>query len=178
MMRRRAVKPSGCRRGRDPRMLRACVVHHVVDQHLHAEAVSVSNKCLIVLHGANMVVESVKVNDVVAVVIGISVLPDRSQPESGYTKVVQISEMVSNATQIAAMVRPGIASVIYARRPRRLIVRRITIGEAVGHDQVNHVVPRETFKAFLKVSSRQQRQLYHRRSGGIDQPQKSRSSMQ
>ena len=113
MMRRRAVKPRRRRWIVGPGMVRAGVIDDVIDEHLHAQPVSVGHQRLVFRHGSHVVVEGVEVDDVVAVVVGVGVLPDRSEPQRVHAEIVEISQMLANAAQIAAVIRHGIAAVIF-----------------------------------------------------------------
>ena len=73
---------------------------------------SVGDEGLIFLHGSHVVVEGVEIDDVIAVVVGVGVLPDRSEPQRGDAEIVEISEMLANSAQIAAVVRLGLTAVI------------------------------------------------------------------
>jgi hypothetical protein len=73
---------------------------------------SVRNQRLVFLQRPHAVVEGVEIDDVIAVVVGVGVLPHRSEPERGDAKVVQISEMLANPASIAAVIRHGLAAVI------------------------------------------------------------------
>src|SRR5450631_4587467 len=105
--------------------MRAGVIGDVVDQYLHAKLVRMGNERLIFLHGSHVVVEGVKIDDVVAVIVGVGILPDWGKPQGSGAEVVQISEMLSNAAQIAAVIRLGLSAVVDSGRARRLVVRRI-----------------------------------------------------
>jgi len=136
-------------------MMRASVVRHKIDQHLHAEFVSVSNQILVVAHGSHVIVERVEVHHVIAVVIRIGVLPDRRQPQRSNAKIVQVSEMLANAAQVAAMIGHGITAIVFACGLRRLVVAGIAIGKTVGHDQIDHIVAGKTFKPAVRIHPRQ-----------------------
>ena len=171
----RAVKPRRCRRIVGPGMMRAGVIDDVIDQHFHAKLMGVGDQRLVFLHRSHVVVERIEVDCVIAVVVGVSVLPDRSEPQRGYAEVVQIVQVLANAAQIAAVICVRLIAVVHAGRAGRLVVRWIAIGEAVGHDQVDDVVAGETFEAAagvsVKIGAGKQRQLNGRRSGRSDQPQ-------
>lgn len=66
------------------------MVHDVVDQYLHAQAVSVGDQSLIFRQGTHVIVEGVEIDDVVAVIVGVSIFPDGSEPQSGDAEIVQI----------------------------------------------------------------------------------------
>ena len=112
MVRRSSVQPGRSRRIIRPGMARAGVIDDVIDQHLHAEFVRVGDQGLIFLHGAHVVVERVKVDDVISVIVGVSILPYRSEPDGGDSEIVQISKMLANAAQVATVVSPRLSAVI------------------------------------------------------------------
>ena len=100
--------------------MRAGVIDDIVDQHFHAQPVSVGHQRLVFLHRSHVIVEGVEIDHVIAVVVGVGVLPDGSEPQRGDTEVVQIVEVLANAAQIAAVVRLGLTAVIDSVRTRRL----------------------------------------------------------
>ena len=111
---------------------------------------------LIVGHGAHVIVESVEIDDVVAVVVGVGVPPYGSKPQGGDAQVVQISEMVLNAAEIASVIGHGVGAVEESGGGCGAVVRGIAVGETVGHDQVDDVVAAESFEAAARVGARQQ----------------------
>jgi hypothetical protein len=71
-------------------MVRAGVIDNVIDQHLHAQPVRVGNQRLIFRHRAHVVVEGVEIDDMVAMIVGVGIFPDGSEPQSGDAEIVQI----------------------------------------------------------------------------------------
>ena len=146
MMGGRSVKPGRRRWIVGPRMPRAGVVGHVVDQHFHAELVRIGDQRLIFLHRSHALVERVEVDAMVAVIIGVGIFPDGREPESIDAEIVQIIEVLPNSAQIAPMIGMGIAAIVNASRAGRTVVCRIAVGEAVGHDEIDDVVTREVLE--------------------------------
>ena len=75
------------------------------------------------------------------------VLEDRREPDRGDAEPLDIVELLGQALQIAAVVEAAMGRVVAAFEPvRRIaagIVGRIAIGEAVGQDEVDHLVLRQ-----------------------------------
>src|SRR5262249_43395073 len=95
-----------------------------------------------------MRVDRIEIDSTVTVIIlSGAVLHDGSQPECRDAEVLQIVEMVANATQIAAVPGTRFRAVVRAREFGRLIVRWIAVGKAVGHDEVEDIFLRKTVKA-------------------------------
>ncbi len=67
--------------------------------------------------------------------------------------------MFANAAQVAAVIGARICAVIGSGRVSGLIVGGITIGEAVRHDEVNHIRLRKAVKLSGGWTARRQRQF-------------------
>ena len=155
----RAMKPRRRRRVIRPGMMRASVIDHVIDEDLHPQPVGIRQQRLVFLHRAHVIIERVEVDHVVPVVVGVCILPHRCQPNSVHSKIAQIIQVLANTAQIAPVISHRIAAVINASRAGRLVVRQIAVGEAIGHDQVDDIVARKTFKGTARLGACQQRQL-------------------
>ena len=153
------MKPRRRRRIVRPRILRPGVIGYVVDQDFHASLVRVGNQRLILLHAAHVLVERVEVDDVIAVIVGIGVLPDWSEPKSVDAEIVQVGEMLVDAAQIAAVIDAGIAAIADSGRPRWMIVGQIPVGETVGHDEVDDIVRGETLVVPGRIATVPERKL-------------------
>src|SRR5439155_3170737 len=66
--------------------------------------------------------------------------------------------------QVASMVCAGFRTIVGTRRFGRLIIRGIAIGEAVRHDEIHHVVLRQSLKLSQRWSTGRERQFERRRS--------------
>ena len=70
----------------------------------------------------------------------------RVQPDGGYAQIFQIVQMVLDTLQIATVTAVLFVAVhLVFQHPRHNVVVRIAVGEAVGHDEVEHVAGIETF---------------------------------
>src|SRR6185436_14109704 len=84
----------------------------------------------------------------------VVVVPGR-QPNSRDAEVLQIWQPIDYALQIAAVVVKLVLAIVDAARLGRLVVRTITIAEAIDHDQVHNVGGREALKATGPIERRQ-----------------------
>ena len=101
---------------------------------------------------------------VTVIILRRAVLHHRREPQRGYAKFLQIRQMILDSAQVAAMVRARFRSIVRAGCFRRLVVRRIPIRKTVRHDQVNHIIRRQTLKFAERWHARCQRQLERRRA--------------
>src|ERR671930_11752 len=58
------------------------------------------------------------------------------------------------ALEAAAVIVELVRAVVESARLRRVVVRRVAVGEAVGHDEIDNVVGREALKAPLALKRR------------------------
>ncbi len=80
------------------------MVHDVVEQNLDAEFVCISDERLVFAHRSHVVIGRVEVDNVIAVIVRIRVLPYRGEPDRRDTEVVQVGQMLTDAAQIAAVI--------------------------------------------------------------------------
>ena len=117
---------------------------------------------LVIRHGAEVVFHLVEIDSAIAVIVGsrVVLVVNRSEPERGYAKIFQIGKVFDNAFKIAAVIGLRRVTVIGSRRrARRHVVGRVTVGEAVGHDEVDDVVARDALKSALLRLARRQDQV-------------------
>ena len=93
------------------------------------------------------------------VILRRAILHHRREPHSRYAEVLQVGQMILDSAQIAAVVRARPRAIVRAGRFHGFVVRRIAIGEAVRHDQVDHVVRRKPQELAKRRRARGQRQL-------------------
>lgn len=93
---------------------------------------------------AEVRVDGVHVGGTVAVIVlrasGIAV--DRGSPDGGYAELLKIVEVLRDAAEVAPVPAAGQAALTGPG-----IVGCVSIGEAVGHDEIHHVARGESVKA-------------------------------
>lgn len=142
------VEPVGRWRIFHPGIQRADMVGDHVEEDLHVLLVRGVDQLLVVRKGAEMRIDGVKIDGAVAVIArGRSIFDDGREPKRGDAEILQIREMRLDATQITAMIGTWIAAIVRVREFLWLVVGRITVGETVGHDEVQDVVERKTLIA-------------------------------
>jgi hypothetical protein len=108
---------------------------------------------------SEVLLDAVEVDGSVAVVVGdrlvvvglllvqaIRIVVPGVEPEGGDAEVVQIGQARDQSLEIAAVVVARAGTVEETPGRRRVVVRGITVGEAIGHDQVHHVVGGEALE--------------------------------
>ena len=96
---------------------------------------------------AEAAVNLVVIRDGVAVVrtAGHVVLLRGVEPDGGHAQVGDVVQVLFDALQVAAVAGILLGAVhLGLQHPLDHVVRRVTVGEAVGHDEVEHVLGRET----------------------------------
>ena len=159
MFLRRSVEPGGRGGIVHPRMIGTGVVRDLVQNDLDAERVRRFHELSEIGQVAQVLVDAVEVDGAVAVVVGdglavvffllvqvIHVVVDRIDPEGGDAQILEIRQMLDTPCKIAAVIIAGLAAVEQTVRNRRIVVGRVAIGEAIGHDQVDHIVGGKTLE--------------------------------
>ena len=101
------------------------------------------NRAIAVIAGRRLaVVDLFLVGPVGVVIPGI-------QPQRRDAEVFQIRQAIDDAAQVAAVIVTAFAAIKQAPGFRRVVVRRVAVAETVGHDEVQHIIRRETLKAAL-----------------------------
>ena len=90
------------------------VICHKIDQDLHPQLVRVGNEVLILAHRAHVIVDRIKIHRVIAVVIRVGILPNRRQPDCRDAEVVQVFQLLPNATQVTAVTGKSNAIIAFA----------------------------------------------------------------
>ena len=155
-----AVEPGRRRRILDPGVIRAGVVRHLVLNHLDAERVGAVHQLAEIVERSEVLLDGVEIDRAVAVVIGdrlvvvllalvqmVDVVVDRREPDGGHAEIFQIGEVLDDPAEIAAVIVAGLRAIVHAARDGRVVVGRVAVGEAVGHQEVDHVVGREALEA-------------------------------
>jgi len=160
MFLRSAVKPVRQRRIFDPRMMRAHMIGNGVEENLDALLVGSGDEVLIIGERAEMRIHGVEVHGAITVIIlRGAILNDRGEPEGGDAEILEIGQMLADAAEIAAVIGAGIRAVVSAGSAGRRIVREITIGEAVRHDEIKSIRRRETLITASDGLARSERQF-------------------
>ena len=158
--RRRAVQPSGCRLRARPRMLGSHVVRHHVQQDLDSLLVGRSYELLKFRNRSEVIFNRIKIGGPVSVISlgGVVVVEDGVKPQRRNAEVFQVRQVILNALEVTAVICLWRITIVGAwRRSVRHIVRRVAVGKAVGHDEVDDVVASDTLKASLLRQTGEQR---------------------
>ncbi len=155
-----AAEPGGRGRVRDPGMVGPGVVGDLVLDDLQSLAVRRVHQLAQRRERAEVLLDAVEVDGAVAVVVGdrlsvvalllvqvVHVVVPGIEPERGDAQVLQVGQALDDPLEVAAVVVAGARAVEEAPRGRRVVVAGIPVREAVGHDQVDHVVGREALEA-------------------------------
>src|SRR5262249_34559254 len=130
------MKPIWKRRLYDPGMTWTNVIGNGVEEDFHSPLVRGGDEFFVIVERAQMRIDSEEVNGAVAVVIiGRAVFHDWREPESCDAEILEIVEMIANATKIAAVPGTWFCAVVRAREFGGCVVGGISIGEAVRHDE-------------------------------------------
>src|SRR5229473_4531561 len=150
-----AMQPVGQRRSRNPRVARANVIGNRVEENLHVPLMRSGHEISVVIKSSQMRIDGIKIYRAVSVVIvGGSVFHDRCQPKCCDAKILQIVQMVPDATEIASVPCAWFCAIVGTGKFSRLVVCGVTIGEAIRHDEVENIVGCEAMKAGCRRSSR------------------------
>ena len=126
-----------------------------------------------------MLLDAVEVDGAVAVVVGdrlavvglalvqvIDVVVPGVEPKRRDAEVLQVRQAVDDPAQVAAVVVARLRAVEQASRHGRVVVRRVAVREAVGHDEVDDVVGREALEAAVPRQGGEQLQRHGGGAGG------------
>ncbi len=108
-----------------------------------------------------MVFDGVEIDGAIAVIrlAHVVVVDDGIEPQSRDAKIFEIRQMVLNSLEVAAVVSLGSLAIVGAGRcALRYVVGGITVVEAIGHDEVDHVVACNAPEPSSLRKSLQQRQ--------------------
>lgn len=119
------------------------MVRYHVEYKLHASLVQGCSQSLEVVESAEVLIDRVHICSPIAVIALRSfVLVDRSDPDGGDAKALQIVEMFRDASQITAMPAARLGPFGWA-----VVVGGVAVREPVRHDQVHHILRGETGEA-------------------------------
>src|ERR1019366_4583796 len=160
VLRRGAVEPGGSGRVLHPRVVRTGVIGHLILYHLQALGVRLVHQLTEFLQVAEVLIDAIEIHRTVAVIIRdglivvafafvqvVDVVVYRSEPERGDAQILQIRKVLRNAGEIAAMVVAALDAIVQSAADGGIVVGGVAVGEAVRHDEVDHVVAREALKA-------------------------------
>ena len=155
-----AVEPR--RRGRilDPGVIRARVIRHLVLNHLDAERVGAVHELAKLVKRPEVLLDAVEIDRAVAVVIRdcltvvllalvqmVDVVVNRREPDGGHPEIFQIGKVLDDPAEIAAVVIARLRAIVHAARDGWVIVGRVAVGEAIGHQEIDDVIGREALEA-------------------------------
>src|SRR5579875_199814 len=158
-----SMKPIWFRRVGGPRVARADMICHKVENDLHSALMSLGYQVLQISQSSKMRVDCVFVHGAIAVIVlgGVAVVGDnRSEPQRGHTQPLQVIQMLLDALQIASVIGAGIRAVECPGHARKMIVRGVAVREAVDHNEVKNVVLAETLEFSGSRRLSQQRKAY------------------
>ena len=123
-------------------MLITCMVKDDIHDHLHVSLVQLVNQPNIIVIASKAAVDGIVIRDSIAVIafIGLIVFHDRVEPEGCNTHILQVVKLLSDSQKIPSVAEENFV----AGNPRLLhgpdlVIRVVSIGEAIGHDEVNAV---------------------------------------
>ena len=135
-------------------MFYAAVVEDHIHYNLDTAVVAFGYQLLILFVGAETRINFIVIGSSIAVVrtAGHVVFQYRSEPESGYTQVGEVIQILLDTCKVTTMAGVRIIAVYFVfGHAGDLVIVRITICKAVGHQQVEGVGSIKTFvfTAFL-----------------------------
>ena len=169
MSRWRAREPGGRGWVLRPDVLGSRVVRHHVHHDLHAERMCVIDQSPVRREVSEVLLDGIEIGRTVPVVVGVSarrpvplrsvcdridVVVDRGQPDRGDAEVFQVWQTLTDSFDVTPMIVAGIVAPGQTCRSRGIVVRSITIGEPVGHDQIEHVPRTDALEAAGAVERR------------------------
>ena len=132
------IEPRALGQVAEPWVSASAVVENHVHYHLHAALVSLGDEIDIILVCAKSGIYAIIVGSGISVVgtTGHIVFEYRVEPYCSHSERVDISEVVGNTFQVAAMTSVRLVAVDFHRVVHRgnHIVCGVAIGKAVGHD--------------------------------------------
>ncbi len=139
------------------------MVEDHVHYHLHVAVVRFAYKSAPVVVGAEARIDAVIVGCGITVIGAVRhiVLEDRTEPDGGHSERVEVSQMALHTEHIATVTRIGIATVVRRLVAETLLTLRVARfrqppGEAVGHEQIQHIFRRKTLVIFRTAVARLQ----------------------
>ena len=127
-------------------MIVGAVVEDHVHDHLQSLLVAVVDELAILLVGAEARIHLIVIGRGIAVVgrvdalVGPVVLQHRCEPQGRHAKLLEVVEMLAYASQVAAVSQRRFRAVAgLVAHAFDDIVLRVAVGEAVGHEEVEHV---------------------------------------
>src|SRR5438034_4965340 len=141
-------------------MLWSHMIRNDVEQNLHALLVRGGHQLLVVAQCAEMLLHAVQIHRTVTVIVlRPTILQDRRKPHRGYSKILQVWQMLAKPSQITAMIGVRSSTVVRSLSVGRLVVARVTICKAVRHDQINDVATGDPLKFVNGLAAIRERQL-------------------
>ena len=130
-----------------PGMVVAAMIEYHVHHHLQTTLVAFVDELLIFSIGAEAGIHLIiigggiaMIRTVHAVVVGPVVLQDGSEPQSRNTKLSEVVKMLLYSGEVASVAQAGLGAVAcLVAHAFHHVVFRIAVGEAVGHEQIEHV---------------------------------------
>src|ERR1051326_2719111 len=147
------MKPVGKRRVRAPWMPWPDVIRDLVLEDLDAQRVRFLDQLAQGRESTEAILDGVIVDRMIAVVVrvwaprfiatvyAIPVVVPRCEPECCDAEIFQVGQLVDYAAQVTAVKAAWVVAIVgFGWRVFRIVVRCITVNEAIRHDQVDHVV--------------------------------------
>src|SRR6266850_140794 len=101
----------------------------------------------VVIDGVITMVISIGAPGFIALINAVPIVIPWSQPQGRDTKLLQVRKMIDYAPQITSVIGAWIVPIISGRwRVLRDIICSVAVSKTVGHDQIDHIVGRNTSK--------------------------------
>ena len=130
----------------EPGMVTAAVVENHVHHHLESSTVGLITQAAVFLVGAKarvhlvVVGRGITVIGRVAMTVGRIVLQHGSEPQGGHAQLGEVVQMLADALDVAAVAQAGLRPVVLVGfHASNLVVGRIAVGKAVGHEHIEHI---------------------------------------
>src|SRR5262249_22357581 len=106
-----------------------------------------------------------EIDRAVAVIVGrAGVVVDGSNPDGRDTEIFEVLQVIDYSLQIAAVISARLAAIVKARRLRRIIVCRISVGKSIDHYQIDDVVGCKSLVFPGRIRKRKQSEIRLRRA--------------
>src|SRR6266550_3198212 len=101
----------------------------------------------VVIDGVITMVISIGAPGFIALINAVPIVIPWSQPQGRDTKLLQVRKMIDYTPQITSVIGAWIVAIISGRwRVFRDIICSVAVSKTVGHDQIDHIVVRNTSK--------------------------------
>ena len=132
-------------------MFEAAMVENHIHHNLQTFLVSLIYQLLIIGIGSETWVYTIIIGGSISMITAVLavtwtvVLQNRGKPQSGYTQLVKIIQVLADSLQVATMAQTRLCTVagLITHRLKGIILQ-IAVGETVWHQHIEHIFIRET----------------------------------